>query len=196
MALTVSTAATTLPVTLQEVKLHCRIDGSTEDTILWDLLKAATNIVQQRADRTLVTQTWKLTIDGFPSNNEILLPRPPVVSVSSLKYYDSGGTQQTWSSSNYTVDTLNTPAKIVPAYSVVWPTTRDIINAVEVIYVAGYGNPPSVPAELKAAIRMLVAHWYETREPINVGNIVNPIPETVDALVSSCWTGMLTYPGV
>jgi uncharacterized phiE125 gp8 family phage protein len=55
---------------------------------------------------------------------------------------------------------------------------------VTVRFVAGYGaTAAAVPFGLKAAIKMLVAHWYARREPVNIGNLVTPIPLTIDSLL-------------
>jgi len=194
MALTVVTPPTATPVSLDDIRLHCRIDIEDDDPLIFSWIREATDIVQQRADRTLCTTTWKLTLDGFPCT--ILLPRPPIVSVSSIKYFDAGGTQQTLSPTMYKVDTVNNPARIVPAYGQSWPTVRAEINAVEVTYVAGYGTASTVPDAAKAAIRLLCAHRNENREPVNSGNITTPLPESVDALIAHLYTGMMHYPGV
>jgi len=42
-----------------------------------------------------------------------------------------------------------------------------------------------VPENLKLAIKLLVSHWYENREPVNIGNIVNEISLTVNSLLSA-----------
>ncbi|AKJ41549.1 head-tail connector protein [Pragia fontium] len=37
--------------------------------------------------------------------------------------------------------------------------------------------------DIKLAIMMIVGHWYENREPVNLGNIVNEIPLSFRFLV-------------
>ncbi|MGH3850697.1 MAG: head-tail connector protein [Pseudonocardiaceae bacterium] len=40
-----------------------------------------------------------------------------------------------------------------------------------------------IPQDLKHALLFVLAHFYENREPVNIGNIVNPLPLTVEALI-------------
>jgi uncharacterized phiE125 gp8 family phage protein len=52
----------------------------------------------------------------------------------------------------------------MPAYDESWPDYLDDYNSIVVTYVAGCGNANQVPAILKQALKMLVAHWYNQRE--------------------------------
>jgi uncharacterized phiE125 gp8 family phage protein len=108
-----------------------------------------------------------------------------VQSISALTYVDTGGTTTTLSTSNYVLDTYSLVARVYPAYSLIWPMTRDQRNAVSVRYVTGYGAAASVPPNILHAMKLLIAHWYESREAVNIGNIVNTIPLTVDTLLSA-----------
>ncbi len=44
-------------------------------------------------------------------------------------------------------------------------------------------EPPPVSFRVKQAILLLVGHWYEHREGVNVGNIVSDIPLGVASLL-------------
>lgn len=157
--------------------------NTTEDPVLTALIEAARQKVEDLTGRALVTQTWDLFMDGWPY--EILVPYPPLQSVTTLKYTDENGDQQTWASSNYTVDTGKEPGRIVRAYNVVWPTVRDVINNVEVRFVAGYGDPGDVPQLLKQAILVMAGHWYEERTPTVTGAIVATIPFMARSMMST-----------
>jgi uncharacterized phiE125 gp8 family phage protein len=135
-----TTAPTVEPISLQECKDHLRLDGDLEDAHLSALISAARGWVEGFWGRQLVAATWKLTLDAFPSGTIGLL-YPPLISVSSISYVDTGGTTQTLSTSTYTADTESEPARIVPAYNEDWPDTRDVINAVAVTYRAGFAAP-------------------------------------------------------
>ena len=81
--------------------------------------------------RALVTQTWELVINTFPTH-EIKMPLPPLQSVTSVKYDDGEGVEQTLSTSLYTVDTASEPGWIVPPIGTGWPTSIfDGINSVK-----------------------------------------------------------------
>lgn len=186
MALSLVTAPATEPITVAEAKLHLRVDGADEDLLIQSLIAAARAYAEAFTHRALITQTWDLKLGAFPCG-DIWLPKPPVSSVTSISYVDANGDTQTWASSNYTADLPSGPearmGRITPAYSVSYPTTRDVVNAVTVRFVCGYGAASAVPDAIRHAMRMMVAHWYEQREPVNIGNITTVLPMTVESLL-------------
>jgi len=134
-----------------------------------DLLDSAIITARQWAEkftnRSFLNTSWRLTFDDFSS--DFRLPRSPASSITSIKYYDSNNAQQTLSSSYYDTDFDNEPGRVEEAYGYTWPTVYDRMNAVEVIFVAGYGAAASsVPDAIKTAIKMLAAHMYEHREAV------------------------------
>lgn len=172
------------PVTVAEAKSHLRVDASAEDELIRGLIAGARLWVEGTCGLSLITQTHDLTLDGFP-DEVIQLPRGPVQSVSSITYIDTAGDTQTWSSSNYIVDTKSTPNRITPAYGVAYPSTQTRINTVTVRYVAGYGAKGSdVPEPIRQAIKLLVGQMYAHREPEVTGTIVSPVRFAVDALLA------------
>ena len=180
--MTLTTAATEYPLSLEEAKASLRVTTDDENSYIQSLIAAATGYVQQATARQLVSATWTMGLDYFPSI--IYLPRPPLRSVSAIQYVDTSGSTQTLSASLYRVDSASLPGRIEPAYAQSWPSTRDVSGAVSVVFIAGYGGASSVPDEIKLAMRLLIGHWYEHREPVAVGNIVSDIPMSVDALLS------------
>ena len=173
------------PLTTAELKLHLRVDHSDEDTYIDALGTAARRFCERATRRKFVTQTWDLMYDRFPSGGVFVLPDfSPLQSVSSITYTDTdGNTGQTVSSSDYTVDTSIEPPRIHEAYGASWPATRDIPNAVSVRVVAGYGDPEDVPETIKAAIKLLVGHWYENREGVTVEGTPREVPVAVSSLL-------------
>ena len=169
----VSTLPTTEPVSRTEMKLHLRVDHATDDDLIDGLTQAAREWCEAYEGRAYMTQTITAYMDSFESETE--LPRPPLLSVTSIKYYDTAGSQQTLSSSYYDVDTTKEPGRITLAYGYSWPAVRDVVNTVEIIYKAGYSetedDSDSVPARVKAAMKLLVGHWYEHRESASEVNI-------------------------
>jgi uncharacterized phiE125 gp8 family phage protein len=175
------------PITLEEGKLHLRVDSSTEDELITTLIRAARHHAEGFLGQRLISSTWSLTLDQFPVSDAcpILLPYPPLSSVSTITYLDEDGVSQTWSSSDYIVDTRSVPGRITPAYEAEYPETQDRINAVTIQYVAGYGSTPQmVPADIIAGMKLLIGHLYENREASVIGTIVNELPFAVNALWS------------
>lgn len=184
------TGPTLDPVSLAETKAHCRVSISDDDGLLAGYLVAARQHVETYLRRVLITQTWDVSFDyGWPSmtwkRERIELPFSPVQSVTSVTYIDSAGATQTLPPDQYKVARTDTGEwVIVPAYGASWPTVRREMEAVTVRFVCGYGsNPSDIPEPIRQAILLLVGHWYENREAVNVGNIVSELPFAVDALL-------------
>jgi len=185
MGLIQTAAPATEPVTLAEAKSHLRVDGTDDDTLITELIKGARQLVEGNTGRSLITQTWRLTLDRFPRNDEaIRLERPPLVSVESVTYVDTNGATQTMATSDYIVDTSHVQGEVALAYDKTWPDARAQQNAVLVNYTAGYGAASAVPEALKAAIKLRLGDLYENREASVIGTIhtANPAADALEAI--------------
>lgn len=178
MRVVLDTAPSGLPLDLQDVKNHRRIDNDSDGTSVDDAflvgtaIPAACDYVERMCGRSFLTQTWIYYLDRFPWESRITLPRPPLQSVTSVKYLDTDGNEQTLSSANYIVgaSTVVDPGFVELGYGKLWPSTYDQANSVYIEYVAGYGaSPEDVPAPLRAAMMQAVAMLYEYREPVLTG---------------------------
>ena len=58
MSLQLITPPSAEPISLTDMKLYLRIDGTTYDTLLTSLLAAARDYAQRRQRRAYLTQTW------------------------------------------------------------------------------------------------------------------------------------------
>lgn len=157
------------PVTLAEAKLHLRVDGTSDDTLIARLITQAREWVEAYTRRGLVTQTWLGYEAFFPT--QITLGRGPVTAVTQVEYTDPAGTVVALDPSQYRLFGLspNRRPRIVPAYGVVWPSTRKQEDAVRVTFTVGYGAAASVPARFKQAILLHAGWHYEHREPLSGG---------------------------
>lgn len=180
MGLTVVTPPTADPVSLAEAKAHCRISGSDEDGLLAGYLMAARSHAETYLGRALATQTLQLALDGDWPCDRIALPRPPLQSVTSITYSDTAGATQTLAADQYRVDSTAHQGFIERAYGVTWPAVRDQARTIVVTYVAGYTQ---IPEPIRAAILLLVGHFYENREAVIVGQAPTELPLGVDSLL-------------
>jgi len=142
---------------------------------------------EKYCNRVFITQTWRQNENEF--NLQVPLAVSPVISVTSVKYYDTNDTQQTLSTSNYQVDLLSDTATIYEGISAGFPAiSNNVINPIEIIYVCGYGSASDVPTPIKHAIKILLTHLYENRETVNVpiGGFVTqvPMPQSVKEILS------------
>lgn len=186
------TPPTVEPVTLSEAKRHVNVVATDEDSLINGLIIAARELVEQDTSRALIHQTWELELDDWWSD-ALELPRPPLSSVTSVKYYDANDVLQTLPITSYAVDTRREPGLIWWDEDYTQATLSDEANPVLVTYVAGYGaTAGSVPQRAKQAILLLVGHWYRNRELAVVGTITNEIAQTYRRLIQSLRVGV--YP--
>lgn len=169
-SVTVVTPPTEYPVSLASAKAMLLVDHSADDALITSLVAAATAEVEEQASRSLVTQTLRLALDGWPADGVIRLWRPPVQSVTSVQYYDADGVLQTMPATDYVAVLDVSPPVIVPAPGKSWTGSLRSFSAVRVTYVAGYGNAATVAAaaaDLVALLMGLVAVDYENRDSIS-----------------------------
>jgi uncharacterized phiE125 gp8 family phage protein len=189
------------PVTLAEVKSQARIYSTLDDSFITGvIIPAARASIETETRRAFVSQTWTLKLDNFPlidpayeqgGYSPIILPKPPFQSITSFTYIDVAGVTQTLTATGPNGETAGgafygyqldpgsetQPARLLPPWAKPWPPTRRIPMAVQVRFVAGYGDldtetppqwvPRAIPVELKQAILLQAAHFYENREAIS-----------------------------
>jgi hypothetical protein len=112
--------------------------------------------------------TW--TRSYFSMSEPIELPRGNLAEldedepVESVKYIDPDGVERTLATTEYTVDDVSVPARIIPAVGKTWPATRSQWDAVRITYWVGW-EKADVPAPLKQAMLIALAEMYEHRTP-------------------------------
>ena len=177
------------PVSVSEAKQHLRVDTSDDDSYIAALITAARQWAEEYLDRTLVFTQWVMRLDTFP--HEIELPRPPAATsgtaTSMTVTYTLNDSQETTtlSASSYRVDRNSTPGVVRNLYGQSWPSHLVDQNSVSVTWWGGYGAAGSdVPAAIRHAILMHVAHLYERRLAADT-MASNEVPFGVKALLDS-----------
>jgi uncharacterized phiE125 gp8 family phage protein len=193
-SLTRQTQPAVEPVTLSEAKAHCRIDTSTDDAYVSSIITAAREWCEQYLDRSLVHTQWVMRFDKFPPDGtmDIELPRPPMATTGTatavaLTFTFENGTTSTYSTASYRVDRDGVPGTVKTLYGQTWPPHLQDDNAISVTWWGGYGaSGTSVPAAIRHAILMLVAHWYESRQAaLATGAVPQDVPYGVKSLLDS-----------
>lgn len=133
-------------------------DCGDEDELISGLISAATQTASDRLQRALVPARYRLTLDGFSDALELRMP--PIIGVESVRYIDPAGQWQEIDPADYLVDTVSEPGYVVPAPGRCWPATQDRINAVEVVYTAGYAGS-NIPAPVQQWILLAVGDMYQ-----------------------------------
>jgi uncharacterized phiE125 gp8 family phage protein len=183
MALILTVVPAAEPISLAEAKAHLRIDSSDEDTLLSALILAARMFVEKTLGLALITQGWSYFLDFWPHRSCVTLPISPVQSVSALTVHDANGGSAGLAASDYAIDVLSQPARLVLKGASPSVVAREL-NAFEIAFTAGYGDEASdVPAPIRHALTLLVAHWFERREPVVLGLGAQEVPATVAGLL-------------
>jgi uncharacterized phiE125 gp8 family phage protein len=183
------TSPNALALSLADAKAHLNITFSTDDDLITAYIGAATQYCEQYCVRKLITQTWYLYLDQWPSNTYLHMPFGDLQSVTSIKYYDTDDTEATFSNTKYTVDIASVPGRVVLKNNETWPTeSLRPDNPIIIEYVTGYGDAQAniTDVGIVHALKMMVAHFYENREPLYIStnsNTVSPLPKTVDTLL-------------
>lgn len=191
------------PVTLAEARSWLRVDTTDEDEAIRSLIAAAREIVESTTRRALVTQSWRIVMDAWPTEGadgswtalstrpfagDITLPLAPVQSVAAIRVYDSVGAPQTLSTSTWRLVAAPERARIVFLVAPPQPTAR--AAAIEIDVVAGYGDPQDTPAPLRHAILSLVSYWFDNRGDVAATD-AGALPPRAAALIAPFRRGRL-----
>lgn len=185
MGLQQTTAPSAEPLSLADAKVHLSITGTDDDSRVTDLIPVATRYIEGATGRQFITASWTWELPWFPNAGVFAVPRPLLQSVTSIKYIDTGGDLQTLSTDVYEAGITSSPGVIALKYQQSWPATRGVINAVSIIFVAGYGDAATdVPTPLVQAIKLTVGHLNEQREATSAFRKVDVIPFGVKELIA------------
>jgi hypothetical protein len=122
---------------------------------------------------------------------DVELPRPPMVATGTatavtITYTPAvSGTTATLDATAYRVDRQATPGVCRPLYGQTWPSHLVDQNSVTVTWWAGYSSDgTSVPAPVKSAILMIVAHLWSNRDAAQEVAL-NEVPFGVKAMLDT-----------
>ncbi|NJM34940.1 MAG: hypothetical protein HC850_09820 [Rhodomicrobium sp.] len=173
------------PITLEEAKLHCRVDGDAEDMLIASLILAARLHVERSLDLALISQNWSLYLDRWPDAPYVELPLAPLIGIDAVRLYSPSDSYMTLDPGLFIADKASRRPRLALNNGQVWTVPGRAVNGIEIAFTAGFGETADdIPMPLRLAVRMLVAHWYEAREPVLLGETADPVPETVARLIA------------
>jgi uncharacterized phiE125 gp8 family phage protein len=202
--LTLITPPAVEPVSIAEVKAQLRMDFETadDDALLIRNIYTARSLIEKDLGRALITQTWMLSLDTVPHieeplwegirigadipvrASEIVLPNPPLQSVSSITSYDDSDNGTAFATSNYYVDTVADPGRVRLRQSATWPDATRVANAIEIVFVAGYGSSwNDVPHEIRQGILATIRTIYD--ECDGEGGALSGLPSEAATLLAA-----------
>jgi uncharacterized phiE125 gp8 family phage protein len=139
-----------MTVSLTQVKAQLDIRDSDHDTFLTDLIARAKAWIERFIGENIVSAAVTDTFTEF--GDYLQLSRGPAPSLTSIAYVDpDGGDAEVDVSTVFLQD-----GKIYPPTGG-WPDTIDY-PTITVTYDAGFAT---TPADIDAAMLILIQHWYE-----------------------------------
>lgn len=165
------------PITLTEAKDFLRVTQDADDAQISEDIATARQHAETVTGRALVRRDFDFFLDRFPP--VIRLPKPPLVTVASIKYLDTSGNQQILAGTEYTI-AKGEPVRIRPAFGKTWPLIRHQHDAVEIRFTAGYASSQAVPAKVRSWMLRHIADLYEIRQNTIIGAPVTAISKDTD----------------
>ena len=183
--LTQTVAPTVEPITVADVRTWGQFSGTTQDLsdkVLLERIKSAREQCETVSGLVFISTTFAMKLDCFP--DEIQLPKPPWISLTSITYVDTAGATQTLASTVYRFDSAQ--GRISLEWGQVWPITLAVNNAVTVTFVSGFGTAAS---DLPARVRECVLATVQDR--LEQHRLVFQLPPGVKEELKSLWSGRI-----
>lgn len=157
-------AAITTVIDVAAAKAHMRVDFDDDDELIGDEIKAAQDRIEKHTSRLLTERALEMTLESFPCRLvPICIPRSPITAISSIKYTDVAGAEQTLDPGAYRWSAAD-PQRILPAFGGEWTSAVAYDpGSVRIAFAAGYAEG-ECPAGLVEAVKRYVAYLYENRE--------------------------------
>tara|TARA_R110000868_G_scaffold291244_1_gene551685 strand:+ start:1224 stop:1796 length:573 start_codon:yes stop_codon:yes gene_type:complete len=187
--LTLTTPPSAL-LTIEQLRDHCRVDGTDSDSALLAYLAAAVAYVDGpygAVGKAIGAQEWTLSRGRVTGTDRVEIPVLPFVSVVSGSYYDAANASQTLTLADFRTYGGEDVAYIEPLVGNTWPAMYDRPDALSLVISAGYAEPPE---NVLHALRLLVSHWYENREAVD-GASLKELPLAVFSLLGISRVGWI-----
>ena len=160
-------------VSLDDAKLHLRVDGNVEDDYIEALVGSCVDYAQKYTGLELLQSTWTCNAREW---NTFRMFKTPVQSVQSIKYFDKDNNEQTLASTEYYVTIENGCTKIEFKESVYGIELYEKPNAIVISLTAGFAGVSVIPKSIIAGIKLMLGHLYENRQAVVTGTIATELP--------------------
>ncbi len=155
-------------ISLEEARLHLKVDHQVDDTLIERIIKAARKYVEQMYGYAPAPATFSQVLDQWPDFpcKPIYLMRAPVADDSVTAEVFVGGSWQTVAADQFFLDNLSRPNRVIPASNVTLPEPDMEIGGIRVKFEAGTAECPD---DVRQAMFMLIGSMYENRSSEVVG---------------------------
>jgi uncharacterized phiE125 gp8 family phage protein len=170
---------------IQALKEHMRLgsgfaDDGLQDSLVESYLRPALAVIEGRTAKVLIARDFLLVLDDWRQGSEQAFPVAPVTAVTSLTIFDSALVGTAVATDRYRLVRDAHRPKIV-ATGALLPLVSEGGRA-EVAFTAGFGGWDAVPADLKQAVFLLAAEYYEMRHEAGVREAAG-LPHGVQVLI-------------
>lgn len=179
MILTEVTAPLAAAVPVRAFGEHLRLgtgfaDDGSEDAVLELYLRSAMAAIEARIGRALLAREFSWTVTRWREDACQGLPIGPVNSVESITLVAADGVETAVDPESWSVLRDSQRPRLVGRFGRNLPRIPRGGHA-EVRFAAGYGAAwADIPADLRQAVFMLAAHFYENRSEGSVSGTVIP----------------------
>tara|TARA_R100000655_G_scaffold78897_3_gene118300 strand:- start:705 stop:1334 length:630 start_codon:yes stop_codon:yes gene_type:complete len=181
-------AVTTEPITKAEAKSYMRVDVTTDDDLIEEMITAARIYIEKLTGVVLTKDEVNEYRDKFPGSDDMILQYDGELKAGTnpvVSYIKDGDTTYTdlTLDTDYRLAQFNGQTRLQPMTT--WPTNVSYFdNAVKIKYNAEpYHGETTAPMPLKMAMYMLIAHMYEERSVI-IYSEHKVMPYGFDALIN------------
>jgi uncharacterized phiE125 gp8 family phage protein len=184
--------AITLEEGRQQIKEPSNITA--EDDLILEFIRTAGDTVQTKTKKVIATSTWTGYLDTWPDGSIITINKNPITTLTSVSYYNSSNVLTAMvEGTDYIADTTGEDSTASPfrIYLINKPSLYDRINAIEIVFKAGYLTPGTVDSRIKQAVRLYLTDWKENRTDYITGKIVSALPRSVEYLINQIRTDEL-----
>ena len=152
-------------ISLADAKAQLRVLHDSEDGLIQSLINAASKHVERLTGYVAGQREETFSFDRFARQLELRL-RPVVADSIVLAYLDSAGAWQDFA--DLRVALHNGTTRVLPAIGARWPASACgpgviLVTADVGFVVSDTGEAEDVPDNIKHAVRVCVASWFQDR---------------------------------
>ncbi|MEQ6247736.1 head-tail connector protein [Sulfitobacter sp. HNIBRBA3233] len=163
-------------------KAHLRVgsgfaESGLQDEVLSSFLRAAMAAVEARTGKVLMAREFTQVVSGLSVPDAVLLTAAPVTVIAAVSLVSRAGDEQVLDPGLYWLERdSHAPRLRATGACLTGPETG---GELRVRFLAGYGAEwDEVPADLRQAVMMLAAHYYEYRHDTALGDGCMPFGVT------------------
>lgn len=185
MILAETAPAAATPVSVSDFSAHLRLahgfpDDGAEDALLELYLRNAALAVEARTGRALIRRGFLLRLGGWNGEGHAVLPVGPVEALTSLRLV-RGADVTELAAASWALEPGTGRQRVTGAGGGALPPVPEG-HVAELAFDAGFGAADTdVPGDLRQAVMMLAAHYYENRRegdgpgmPLAVRSLLDP----------------------